>query len=155
MKIRDVMTDWVIPIASETAAYTDTRFGTAEQLLEDWKKGEATEDTFAALANEKSEDGGSNTNGGLYEGVTKETSFVEPFLNWCMDESHKVGDTGIVRTDYGYHIMYLSSTEAYWVYETTMSYINDKTMEMIEGAKEKWPAEIDTEKVCLMEVKFA
>lgn len=128
---------------------------TAEQLLKEWKNGEATEESFAALANEKSEDGGSNTNGGLYEGVTKDTQFVEPFLNWCMDEKNKVGDTGIVKTDYGYHIMYLSSTEEYWVYEATMLYINEKTMEMIEEAKAKWPAESDMDKICLMEVEFA
>lgn len=127
---------------------------TAEQILDDWKKGEATEEAFATLANEKSEDGGSNTNGGLYEGVTKETEFVEPFLTWCMDETNKVGDTGIVKTDYGYHIMYLSSSEEYWAYETTMSYINDKTTEMIEESKEKWPAVIDKEKACLLEVSF-
>ena len=162
--IVDVRHILVMPKGGETDDSGNTTYSedewntckeTAEQIYADWKKGDATEDSFAALANEKSEDGGSNTNGGLYEGVTKETQFVEPFLNWCMDEKRKVGDTGIVKTEHGYHIMYLSTTEEYWVYETTMIYLNEKTMEMIETAKEKWPAEINTDQVCLMEVQFA
>ena len=31
---------------------------------------------------------------------------VEAFQDWSLDESRKTGDTGIVETDYGYHIMY-------------------------------------------------
>ena len=43
----------------------------AEDALAQWKAGDATEDSFAALANELSADGGSNTNGGLYTEVYK------------------------------------------------------------------------------------
>ena len=32
---------------------------------------------------------------------------VEAFENWCY-EDHEVGDTGIVESSYGYHIMYFS-----------------------------------------------
>ena len=31
---------------------------------------------------------------------------VKPFENWIYDSSRQVGDTGIVKTNYGYHIMY-------------------------------------------------
>ena len=31
---------------------------------------------------------------------------VPTFNDWVFDESRKPGDTGIVKTDYGYHIMY-------------------------------------------------
>ena len=87
---------------------------TAEDILASWKAGEATEDSFAALANEKSEDGGSNTNGGLYEQVAQ-GDMVEPFDAWCFDSARKVGDTGIVETDYGYHVMYFSGFDLpYW-----------------------------------------
>ena len=43
----------------------------AEQILKDWKSGDATEDSFAELAKTYSDDTGSNTNGGLYEAVKK------------------------------------------------------------------------------------
>lgn len=77
----------------------------AEEILNEWKKGEATEDSFAALATEKTDDSGSSENGGLYEDITSTSSYVPEFLNWAL-ASHKVGDTGIIKTDYGYHIMY-------------------------------------------------
>ncbi len=77
---------------------------TAEALLAEWKSGEATEESFAALANEKSTDTGSNTNGGLYEDIYP-GQMVEPFENWCFD-NRKAGDTGIVETSYGVHVMF-------------------------------------------------
>ena len=79
----------------------------AEEILAQWEAGEATEDTFAALANEKSDDG-DGTTGGLYEDIYP-GQMVENFENWCFDESRKPGDTGIVETEYGYHIMYYVS----------------------------------------------
>ena len=31
---------------------------------------------------------------------------MENFKNWYLDESRQPGDTGIVQSEYGYHIMY-------------------------------------------------
>ena len=78
----------------------------AEKLLANWKSGEATEESFAALANEKSDDG-DGTTGGLYENITYKSSYVENFLNWTL-EPHNPGDTGIIETEYGYHVMFYS-----------------------------------------------
>ncbi len=83
----------------------------AEAALEEWENGEATEDSFAALADQYSEDTGSNTNGGLYENVYV-GQMVETFNDWCFDESRKPGDTGIVETNYGVHVMYYSEDAA-------------------------------------------
>ena len=76
----------------------------AEEILAQWKAGEATEDSFAALANEKSDDG-DGTTGGLYENVYP-GQMVDPFEDWCYDASRKSGDTGLVESTYGYHVMY-------------------------------------------------
>ena len=77
---------------------------TAEDLLAQWKSGEATEESFAVLANENSADG-DGTTGGLYENVYP-GQMVTAFNDWCFDSSRKSGDTGIVETEYGYHVMY-------------------------------------------------
>ena len=82
----------------------------AEDLLAQWKAGEATEDSFAALATENSSDGGSSSNGGLYTQVGQ-GEMVETFNDWCFDASRKSGDTGIVETTYGYHVMYFVGTD--------------------------------------------
>ena len=80
----------------------------AEEILNEWKSGDANEDSFAALANEKSTDNGSNANGGLYENVYP-GQMVAAFNDWCFDASRKPGDTDIVETNYGYHVMFFSS----------------------------------------------
>lgn len=77
----------------------------AQEVLDTWLAGEKTEESFAALANEHSEDPGSNTTGGLYEGFTPGTMVAE-FNDWCFDESRQPGDYGLVKTQFGYHIMY-------------------------------------------------
>lgn len=77
----------------------------AEEILKEWKEGAATEESFTQLASEKTDDTGSQETGGLYEDITSTSSYVPEFLDWALAE-HKVGDTGIIKTDYGYHIMY-------------------------------------------------
>ena len=86
----------------------------AEEILAEWKAGEATEASFAGLAAEKSTDTGSSANGGLYEDIYP-GQMVAAFEDWCYDASRKNGDTGIVETEYGYHVMYFSgnSQETY------------------------------------------
>ena len=76
----------------------------ADEILASWKAGEATEESFAALANEKSADG-DGVSGGLYENIYP-GQMVEAFENWCYDAARKTGDTDIVETEYGYHVMY-------------------------------------------------
>lgn len=81
---------------------------TAEALLAQWESGDATEDSFAALAQEKSTDTGSKENGGLYTDIYP-GQMVTNFNDWCFEAGRQVGDTGIVETEYGYHVMYFSS----------------------------------------------
>ena len=80
---------------------------TAEALLTEWKNGDANEESFAALAGEKSEDPGSSENGGLYEDVYP-GQMVANFNDWCFADGRKAGDTGIVESTYGYHVMFYS-----------------------------------------------
>jgi hypothetical protein len=72
----------------------------AEQILADFLAGEQTKDAFEKLGKEKTDD--SNV---IYEGVY-EGQMVAEFEDWCFDEARKTGDTGIVETTYGYHVMY-------------------------------------------------
>lgn len=85
----------------------------AQEILDQFLAGDKTEESFAALANEYSEDPGSNTNGGLYEDVS-EGEMVAAFNDWCFDAARQVGDTGIVKTNYGYHVMYFSGSQTTW-----------------------------------------
>ena len=97
--------------ATGTTVYSDEEKAAAkakaEEILAAWQAGDATEESFAALATEKSTDTGSTGNGGLYEDVYP-GQMVTAFEDWCFADGRKAGDTGIVETEYGYHIMFYS-----------------------------------------------
>ncbi|MFY9382025.1 MAG: peptidylprolyl isomerase [Eubacteriales bacterium] len=77
----------------------------AEEQLEAFKAGDMTEERFAELAKKYTDDRGSEYLGGLYENIEK-GEMVEEFEEWCYDTSRKAGDVDIIKTDYGYHIIY-------------------------------------------------
>ena len=118
----DTTTDDTTEEDTEDAAEEDTvtdavALAKAEEILAEWKAGDATEDSFAALAVEYSADTGSADDGGLYEDVYP-GQMVIAFNDWIFDKSRKDGDVDIVETTYGYHIMYFvgESDEVYWHY---------------------------------------
>ena len=77
----------------------------AEALYQQWQDGDATEESFAALVEDNTDDPGSQYDGGLYERVYEGQMLTE-FNDWCFDPARKPGDTEIVETSTGYHIMY-------------------------------------------------
>ena len=131
--------------AAEDGTYTDeakeAAKARAEEILKEWEDGDKTEESFAALAEQYSEDTGSNTNGGLYENVLQ-GQMVEEFDAFCFDESRKSGDTGVVygeSTSYaGYHVMYFVGEGDPETNETGRNYIASEKMntwltELTEG----------------------
>ena len=74
----------------------------AESALQRVQAGE----DFAGLVAELTEDTASVETGGEYT-FTRNDSFVGEFMDWAF--AAEVGDTGIVETDYGYHVMRLDA----------------------------------------------
>ena len=134
--------------AEWAACYTE-----AERVLNEWLAGEATDATFAEFANTYSADS-DGTDGGLYTGITSSTSFVEPFLNWCMDESRQVGDYGIVQTTYGYHIMYFVESAQLWYEASSYYLLSDTVYEMLTGWEAEYPMTVGYSRIELGEVSF-
>lgn len=121
----------------------------AQALLDQWVADGATEDGFDQLAREKSEDPGSADEGGLYEGLNDETEFVEPFKNWYLESGRQAGDYGLVKTYYGYHLMYFSGYEPEWEYHCRNGIINDTVARQIEQLKTDNPYTVDWDKIVL------
>ena len=90
--------------ADEQAQLKADAHAKAEEVLAQWQSGEATEDSFAALAMTESADG-SKYSGGLYTNVYQ-GKMVTAFNDWCFDAARQPGDTGVVDTEYGSHVMY-------------------------------------------------
>ena len=119
---------------TDLATRKDEAKAKAEDALAQWKAGDATEDSFAALANELSADGGSNTNGGLYTEVYK-GQMVTEFNDWCFAEGRKAGDTGIVfNENTGYHVMYFVGEDIpYWKVEVKNTLTSNDFNAWVEG----------------------
>ena len=114
----------------------------AQEILDSW---DGTEEGFASLAKEYSQDGGSNTNGGLYEDVAK-NRMVAAFQNWCYESGRKPGDTGIVyNSGTGAHIMYFvgyGSTQ-YWHYACESAMRSEAYSQWQTDLMESATAELD------------
>ena len=105
-------------IAAETndsvSVPTDEQFAVAEakaqEVLDLWKKGEATEESFAALVPQYTADASSADKGGLIEKVNTGDNFIPEFTNWALDPARQPGDTGLVKNTgssvMGWHVMY-------------------------------------------------
>lgn len=126
--------------ADENGSFTDeakaAALAKAQEIYDEWKNGDKTEESFAALAEQYSEDSGSNTNGGLYENIYH-GQMVSEFDAFCF-AGHKSGDTDIVYGDNGgyagYHIIYyVGDGEQYSDYIARNAMLtNDMTQWMTE-----------------------
>ena len=120
----------------------------AQEILDQWLAGEMTEDSFAEIANQYSVDPGSNTNGGLYTGVST-GDMVEAFDAWCFDPARKAGDYGIVRTELGFHIMYLSGIHPLWKDYVLSDIMGQKGADLLAEVTGKYPMAVDFGKITL------
>jgi len=85
----------------------------ADSVLNEFYRGEKTEESFAELAKKFSDDAGSAQYGGLINFI--ETGQYENDMDKWIFDSRESGDVEIVRTTYGYHILYfIGYTEPIW-----------------------------------------
>ena len=133
------------------AAWEDCR-AKAQAILDEWLAGEATEDTFAALAAKKTEDSGSKSSGGLYTNVWP-GKMVEPFNDWCFDESREVGHYGLVKTPYGYHIMFFAGSEEGWIRMCTEGAKSDKATRLLDEMAQQLEVDVNYRKISLADLK--
>lgn len=91
---------------------TDAEKQAANKIANDLLAGlgdKVTEEAFSKMVTENTADTASAETGGLYENIRISDNYVENFEKWSFDPARKAGDTGIVETEYGYHIMYFVS----------------------------------------------
>ena len=103
----------------------------AEEILAEYQAGDRSEESFAALAEQYSEDAGSNTNGGLYEDVCK-GQMVPEFNDFCF-APHSKGDTAVVYGESGsyagYHVMYYVGEGKLYAYTLAESELRESDVE--------------------------
>lgn len=120
----------------------------AQSLLDQWLAADPTEESFAILASQYTQDPGSQSTGGLYTNVY-EGQMVAPFEEWCFDESRQYGDSGLVQTSYGYHIMYFVGSQETWISDLTTQLVSERSTALVEDAIVRYPLETNLKKVVL------
>lgn len=119
---------------------------TGEEILEEWKSGAATEDSFAELCKKYTQDTSAVENGGLFEQVTK-SGMTEELSSWIFDSSRQAGDTvAITVSDTTYVLYYIGQDQPEWkinikntlVSQAMSQYIEDITADItVEDPKGK------------------
>lgn len=120
----------------------------AQKILDDWQAEDGTEEGFAQYAAMYTEDPGSMTTGGLYTDIYV-GQMMAPFEDWCFDASRQYGDTGLVQTSYGYHIMFFVDSHEIWITNVKDTMIYERTLAVVEEAAAKWPLEANYKKIAL------
>lgn len=131
---------------SEKTEYTDEQWAAAKKkadsILAKFNKTDKSEYEFAKLAEQYSTDSASTSSGsndsfgGLYESVML-GQMVPDFEKWSIDDSRKYGDTGIVKSDYGYHIMFFINDCPEYQSKIIAQIKSDRLSNMIDKAEIK------------------
>ena len=149
-KYVDVRHVLIMPEGGETGengypVYTDEAWAAAEaeaqRIYDLWLAGDRSEESFHTLAQEYSVDGSAST-GGLYTEVA-EGDMVPAFNDWCFDEARVTGDHGLVKTEYGYHIMYFVRSRDIWYVHAEYDLKSQSVSAIVPAALEKYPAEVE------------
>lgn len=136
--------------------WTEEQWSAAEQKANEvyalWQE-EPTEENFAALVAEYSTDTASVEAGGLYEDFATD-AMVEAFSDWCFDAARVAGDTGIVRSLYGYHIIYfVEQTETRGWFDTAKSDMADERITArIQALRDTYPVLFDYTQVRIFDM---
>ena len=119
---------------------------TGEEILDEWKSGAATEDSFAELCKKYTQDTSAAENGGLFEQVTA-SGMTEELSSWIFDSSRQAGDTvAITVSDTTYVLYYIGQDQPEWkinikntlVSQAMSQYVEDITADVtVEDPKGK------------------
>ena len=144
----------VIPEDTEDEASWSSAEASANEIYALWQE-EPTEENFARLAEEYSQDTGSTGNGGdwteafnggLYTDVYN-GSMDETFTAWLFDSARNPGDVGVMRTGYGWSLLYYvtAQDQAYWQYTVENELLYERYQEAADEIYAAWPYLFDQE----------
>lgn len=138
----------LIPEDSGEEAWTaceETARGMLEELLAMYNCSEAR---FAELSHANSMDRGSAPNGGAYRNL-RAGQLVQPLDAWCFDEARQPGDTAVIRSDCGWHILWFSGSRAACETAAREVLILETAGALLEEARMRYPMETDYSAIVL------
>lgn len=115
----------------------------AQKLQKTWMSAHFVSDgTFAELANKHSQDQATAPDGGALRNL-HQGQLVEPLDSWCFSPARQPGDTGILRSPWGVHLMYYTGpTAAPQVTQQQMA-------QLLESVRKESPMQVDYSAIVL------
>lgn len=153
--VPDPATDWKGNVLDPVTVGSDGKVTCSETL---WEKCETQakkllkqldqqrfpqEKVFRELAYQNSEDKASSENGGIYNGI-RQGQLITELDSWCFDTARQVGDTAILRSDYGVHILYFAGIS---VQQDT----EELLQALVTNAKNRFPMAVNYSAIVLTE----
>lgn len=132
------------PETAETATEEEwnSALEKANKIVEEYNSSDKTELSFSELAEKYSIDTNSIIKGqaGKYGGIVAKTSLgvmVPEFEGWATDDARQYGDVEIVKSKYGYHIMYFIYDGPTYLFNVMDDANNEKRQEYIKSVEYK------------------
>jgi len=97
-----------------------TADGNGQAILDEWKSGEATEESFADICDKYNDVSIISATGGLMEAVQPE-KMSEDMAAWLSDSARKTGDTTVLTPEddtYSYVMYYIGESDPWWMVST-------------------------------------
>lgn len=140
-----------------SVVYTDAQWdqcrAEAEAILEAWETGAMTQESFISYVAKYSQDPTTAYTGGLCANLVK--GDMEDTLDaWCFDSTRKTGDYSLVKTSYGYHIVYFVEAEEIWYAEARKALRESLGQEMVDRVMQQYPVNVDYQKIVLAKPKL-
>lgn len=112
-----------------------TNQGNGQEILDEWKSGEATEASFAELCDKYNDPDITAAEGGLFEELLV-SSISDDIKEWIADSSRVSGDTTVITPEgdtYAYVLYYVAPGRAEWIVSIENTLRSNKASEYIEG----------------------
>ena len=106
----------------------------ADSVLEEWKSGAATEDSFAELADKYNTASTTTSEGGLFEALSV-SNVSDELKDWMTDTSRVQGDTAVIAPEgesYTYVVYFIGTNEAEWMKNIKNTLLTDIMADYLE-----------------------
>ncbi len=112
-----------------------TADGNGQEILDEWKSGEATEESFAAICDKYMDTNVSAAEGGLLEGVAP-SGLPEELRDWLTDSGRKAGDTIVSSPEgetYTYVMYYIAPNQEEWILQIQNVLLSNNLNDYLEN----------------------
>lgn len=125
------------PTADVRVIITGPEDTDANTILEEWKNGEATEESFIELYGKYNQDATMAGSGGLYEALSP-SGMDELMADWIFEEGRAGGDTTAITGEDGSHYVmyYVGQNDPQWKLSITNTLLTDILNEYLEQITE-------------------